>query len=129
VACCPNRALCCILEWEDDSPAMQPALREVSMARAVKKAFSTPTLHDLTQQFKILAEPSRLIVLGILAKTERNVGALADDVGMSESTISQHLSLLRAAEFVENRRDGSQSIYTLTALGRVFWQTAEKLLT
>lgn len=57
-----------------------------------------------------MANPKRLLILNELVKGEMAVGALAAQVGLSQSALSQHLSKLRAQSLVTTRRD-AQTIY------------------
>jgi len=57
-----------------------------------------------------MANPKRLLILCCLVKGEVAVGALASQVGLSQSALSQHLSKLRAQKLVKTRRD-AQTIY------------------
>ncbi|MNL05580.1 HTH-type transcriptional regulator KmtR [compost metagenome] len=57
-----------------------------------------------------LANPKRLLVLDLLTKNELSVGDLAEQVGLSQSALSQHLAKLRAAHLVSTRKNG-QTIY------------------
>lgn len=57
-----------------------------------------------------MANPRRLLILRVLVKGEIAVGALASQVGLSQSALSQHLSKLRAQNLVTTRRD-AQTIY------------------
>ena len=57
-----------------------------------------------------MANPKRLLILCCLVKGEMAVGALAVQVGLSQSALSQHLSKLRAQKLVNTRRD-AQTIY------------------
>ncbi len=57
-----------------------------------------------------MANPKRLMILCCLVKGEVAVGALANQVGLSQSALSQHLSKLRAQKLVNTRRD-AQTIY------------------
>ncbi|CAN7404918.1 DNA-binding transcriptional ArsR family regulator [Rhizobium tibeticum] len=57
-----------------------------------------------------MANPKRLLILCNLVKGEIPVGALAQQVGLSQSALSQHLSKLRAQKLVKTRRD-AQTIY------------------
>ena len=59
---------------------------------------------------RALANPIRLHILNLLEEGERNVGELAEEVGMSMATISQHLAILRNRNVVERRKEG-QSVY------------------
>ena len=52
-----------------------------------------------------MANPKRLQILCSLVKGEVAVGALASQVGLSQSALSQHLSKLRAQKLVNTRRD------------------------
>ena len=98
------------------------------MALAVKKVYSNSALRDLAQQFEILADPTRLIVLGLLAKNELNISAIAEATGMTHGAVSHHLLRFYLSKFVEKKRDGSFVIYSLTDLGRAFVTSAERLL-
>jgi len=62
---------------------------------------------------KALASESRLMILDRLSRGECSVGALAGLVGSDISTVSKHLSLLRAHGIVEDRRDGNVVYYRL----------------
>lgn len=59
---------------------------------------------------KRLANRNRLMILCILAEGECSVGELNDQIPLSQSALSQHLSVLREAELVATRRE-SQTIY------------------
>ena len=57
-----------------------------------------------------MANPKRLMILCSLIEGEIPVGVLANQVGLSQSALSQHLSKLRAQRLVKTRRD-AQTIY------------------
>ena len=57
-----------------------------------------------------MANPKRLMILCNLVNGEITVGVLANQVGLSQSALSQHLSKLRAQKLVKTRRD-AQTIY------------------
>jgi ArsR family transcriptional regulator, lead/cadmium/zinc/bismuth-responsive transcriptional repressor len=62
--------------------------------------------------FRLLGDPTRCrIVYALLGAGEICVGDLADAVGMSESSVSHHLALLRAHRLVRYRRVGKQVFY------------------
>jgi DNA-binding transcriptional ArsR family regulator len=60
-----------------------------------------------------LASDKRLEVIDLLAQAPRNVDALADLMGMSVASVSQHLQVLRNARLVEARRSGNKVFYSL----------------
>ncbi len=62
---------------------------------------------------KVLTDPKRLLLIDALRDTERSVGELAQQIGMSLPNASQHLSVLRHAGLVEARREGTTVHYRL----------------
>jgi len=66
---------------------------------------------------KALGNPKRLQVVYCLYEGEQNVGTLEKMLGISQSALSQHLSVLRAAEIVSTRRE-AQSVYYSLRKGR-----------
>jgi ArsR family transcriptional regulator len=62
---------------------------------------------------KTLASPRRLEILHRLATGPREVGRLAEELGMSQPNVSQHLAVLRASGVVEAVRDGREARYRL----------------
>ena len=63
---------------------------------------------------KTLASPRRLEILHRLAEGPCEVGRLADELGMSQPNVSQHLAVLRSAGIVEAEREGREVRYRLT---------------
>lgn len=57
-----------------------------------------------------MANPKRLAILNLLVEDEVSVGVMADQMGISQSALSQHLALLRSQKLVSFRRD-AQTIY------------------
>lgn len=64
---------------------------------------------------KAMSNPSRLIILCQLAEGERSVGELEEEVGLSQSGISQHLAVLRREHVVATRRDAQTVFYSLAS--------------
>ena len=62
---------------------------------------------------KSLANESRLRMVDHLSKGECSAGELTELVGLDQSTVSKHLSVLRASGIVDSRREGSLVIYEL----------------
>lgn len=61
--------------------------------------------------FRALAHPARVRVLEVLADGERSVGELAAEVGVEASHLSQQLAVLRRAQLVTTRKEGSTVFY------------------
>ncbi len=62
---------------------------------------------------KTLANPRRLEILHRLAEGPCEVRRLADELGVSQPNVSQHLSVLRNAGLVDAERDGREVRYRL----------------
>lgn len=67
----------------------------------------------LADTFQILANPTRLQIIGALAHRELCVGDLASAVQASSSAVSHHLRQLRQMRLVRHRRDGKLTFYSL----------------
>jgi DNA-binding transcriptional ArsR family regulator len=63
---------------------------------------------------KTLASPKRLEIVHLLADGPREVSRLAEELGISQPNVSQHLALLRSAGVVEAERDGREVRYRLS---------------
>jgi DNA-binding transcriptional ArsR family regulator len=74
---------------------------------------SATELADTADIFGLLADPGRLRMLTVLLDAESSVGRLAELAGMSESSASHALRLLRAHRIVQARRDGRMVHYRL----------------
>jgi rhodanese-related sulfurtransferase/DNA-binding transcriptional ArsR family regulator len=60
-----------------------------------------------------LASPKRIELLDLLAQGERTVEALAEQIATPLKNTSAHLQVLRQAQLVETRRDGTYVHYSL----------------
>jgi DNA-binding transcriptional ArsR family regulator len=63
--------------------------------------------------FEIIAEPNRRAILDLLALSERSVGEIEQQLGMTQPTVSKHLRVLREAGFVEAQVDAQRRLYRL----------------
>ncbi len=70
-------------------------------------------LAELADIFRLLGEPNRLRLVLACLDAPQSVGALAEGAGLSQTLVSHHLRLLRAARLVEAERRGKQVFYTL----------------
>ena len=62
---------------------------------------------------KLLANPTRLVVLCQLISDAKCVGALEEIVGISQSALSQHLAKMRAEGIVHTEKIGQQVFYRI----------------
>ncbi|ARO13571.1 regulatory protein, ArsR [Ketogulonicigenium robustum] len=68
---------------------------------------------DASELLKSLANRHRLLILCQLAEGEKSVGQLAEFLGIRDSTVSQHLALLRRDRIIIGRRDGQTIWYRI----------------
>jgi DNA-binding transcriptional ArsR family regulator len=64
---------------------------------------------------KSLANRHRLLIVCQLIDGERSVGDLAELLGLRDSTVSQHLALLRKDGLVSARRDAQTIYYSIAS--------------
>lgn len=77
---------------------------------------NTPKIQRYRQRaavFKALGHPARLQIVERLAGGERCVCELVEAVGSGWSTVSRHLSVLKAAGVLEDEKRGLQVYYRL----------------
>jgi DNA-binding transcriptional ArsR family regulator len=65
--------------------------------------------------FDVLAEPNRRRILDLLVQAERPVGALVDELRLSQPAVSKHLRVLRDAGLVVSRVDAQRRVYRVRA--------------
>ena len=70
---------------------------------------------SIVKTLKVVADPNRLRILLLLKAEELSVAELQEILAMGQSTISTHLSQLKQAELVEDRRTGKSHLYRLSA--------------
>lgn len=83
-----------------DPPAIDPETMRAAAAEA-------------SEFLKSLGNPHRLMILCALVSGERTVGELAVFLGIRDSTVSQHLALLRRDRIIAGRRDGQMIWYRI----------------
>lgn len=71
------------------------------------------TVQFLTQIFKSLSDPTRLKIIYALSRKNLCVSDIAQLLGMSQSSISHQLSLLRHLQLIKVIKEGRKSIYSL----------------
>ena len=74
---------------------------------------------SIVKTLRVLADNNRLRILLLLKEEELSVAELQEILSMGQSTISTHLSQLRQAGIVADRRTGKSSLYHLSASGAV----------
>jgi DNA-binding transcriptional ArsR family regulator len=68
---------------------------------------------QMAELFRALSDPSRVRLLAVLVQGPLNVGALAEQIGLSESAVSHQLRGLRQMRIVRAHKRGRQVFYQL----------------
>lgn len=76
---------------------------------------SAPLYQVKAELFKTLGHPARIRVLELLARREHAVSEMLPEVGLEPAHLSQQLAVLRRANLVATRRDGSAVYYSLVS--------------
>lgn len=76
----------------------------------------TPIAHDkdierACRSLKAMSHPLRLKILCILGESEISVQDIVEQVGTSQSNISQHLAILRDKGILTSRKDANRVYY------------------
>lgn len=69
------------------------------------------TAAHVAELFRAFSDTSRVLILSALLEGEKNIGALAELVGVSESAVSHHMRGLRQMRLVRARREGKEVFY------------------
>lgn len=72
-----------------------------------------PVYEVKAEFFKTLSHPARIRILEVLRDGELPVSEIIPLVGLEPSHLSQQLAVLRRANIVRSRRDGSAVLYTV----------------
>ncbi len=72
---------------------------------------------SIVKTLKVVADPNRLRILLLLKGEELSVAELQEILAMGQSTISTHLSHLKQAGLVKDRRTGKSNLYRLAPAG------------
>ena len=76
---------------------------------------STPLYQLKAEFFKTLGHPARIRVLELLSEREHAVAEMLPQVGIEAAHLSQQLAVLRRANLVTYRKQGSTVYYSLTS--------------
>ena len=71
-------------------------------------------MREYTKVFKALADRNRARILKMLEARELCVCQIREVLGLKQSTVSKHLSVLKRAGLVKDRREGTWVFYSLS---------------
>ena len=76
---------------------------------------SAPLYQLKADFFKTLGHPARIRILELLSQRDHAVAEMLPQVGIEPSHLSQQLAVLRRANLVTSRKQGSTVYYSLTS--------------
>ena len=86
----------------------------------------TKTQNELASMAKALGHPARIAILQFLMKSKSCVcGEIVDELPLSQSTVSQHLSELKKAGLIKGDIDGPSVCYCIDEKA---WNKAKKMI-
>ena len=71
----------------------------------------------MEEAIRAIAEPHRRRILELVANRELSAGEIASSFEISRPAVSQHLTVLRGAGLVSERRDGTRRLYSIRPEG------------
>ena len=72
-----------------------------------------PIVKPISRVFKALADPTRRQILQDLKEGDLSAGEITARFPISGPSISRHLSILKGADLVAERREGNKIVYQL----------------
>lgn len=72
---------------------------------------------DLDMALRALADGNRRAILQTIRSTPRPVGAIAEELGLSQQTTSHHLGVLRKAGLADIRYEGTRHLFVMNVDG------------
>lgn len=82
--------------------------------RQKEEAVDSKALRCAVDILKAVAHPVRLGVVALLYQQPRNVGEISEKLDVGQSTVSQHLRVLRMSGLVDVEREGAHAVYHIT---------------
>jgi DNA-binding transcriptional ArsR family regulator len=92
------------------APATAPRLPK---GKGRASAVSVDQMRRVAGLLKMASDPTRIMLLQLVGDSERSVGSMATELGLSQPSVSHHLALLRASGVFDARREGKSVFYSL----------------
>ena len=81
---------------------------------------------SLNKTFSALSDPTRQKIIELLKKKDMTAGEIGANFPITAPSLSHHLSILKQADLVANRRNGQEIIYSINL--SVFEELAGKVI-
>lgn len=86
---------------------------ETSGCRFLRGILSGSNVEEASRSFKAISHPLRLNILCVLGTGEMSVQDILEEVGTTQSNVSQHLCLLKDKGIVASRKDANRVFYSV----------------
>ena len=73
-----------------------------------------PVFDKVARYFSLLSDPSRLKVIHAICNHELSVSEVISVTGLTQSTVSRHLTNLHVSSVASRRKVGAQALYVIT---------------
>ncbi|MDD2755153.1 MAG: metalloregulator ArsR/SmtB family transcription factor [Methanothrix sp.] len=111
MACIPKEAVGRMARLIGDA---DKALCKVNKLRSITSKLDEKDIEAEAEIFKAMADPCRLKILSLLREGELCVCEIMVGVDRPQSSTSHHLSILKDAGLIKERKDGRWSRYRLS---------------
>ena len=100
----------------------------------IRKELYTTEQNAVAYMFNLLSHPGRLKIIFLLLSNERlNLGEIREQLGLSQSAVSDQVKILKDAEFIIGREVGTSVFYYINMevwncvkqLNYIFWNTVD----
>jgi len=95
------------------TPVASNGVASVAVVPARERPGTTLSTEDLLEGLRALGDPNRLRVIDLLAGGELYAQEIVGRLGIAQSAVSRHLSLLEGARLVRVRKDGGKRYYAV----------------
>lgn len=92
----------------------KPILNSVDEGGRIDLFANDGDIERASRSLKAMSHPLRLKILCTLGDQEVSVQDIVDDVGTSQSNISQHLAILRDKGILASRKDANRVFYRVS---------------
>lgn len=101
----------CKADFNDSCEELKTDPEKIGMVRACM--IDDHDAMRLSEVFKLLGDQTRIKIIFALSRCELCVCDIAETIGMTQSSVSHQLRLLRNMKLVKYRKDGKSVYYTL----------------
>lgn len=72
-----------------------------------------PAFDEIAEFFKALSNPYRIRIIGLLLQSKLDVNEIARTLSISQSSVSQHLKILKYHRLLKEKREGKHVYYSI----------------